>query len=127
MFLYDIDDLQKVVDRNLRGRKQEAEEAEQIISEEVERMVSRLKTREVVPTIVGLQEQLESLRVAELARCRSKFGSLTREQEEALDILTRSIINKVAHGPISELRKQASQPEGHQFVSAIRRIFRLGD
>ena len=90
-------------------------------------MVSRLKTREVVPTIVSLQEQLESLRLAELTRCRSKFGSLTREQEDALDILTRSIINKVAHGPISELRKQATQPEGHHFVTAIRRIFRLGD
>jgi glutamyl-tRNA reductase len=127
VFLYDIDDLQKVVDTNRRGRMQEAEEAEQIISDEVERMVSRLKAREVVPTIISLQEQLESMRVAELARCRSKFGSLTREQEEALEMLTRSIINKVAHGPISELRKQAAQPDGHQFVTAIRRIFRLGD
>ena len=127
IFLYDIDDLQKVVDTNLRGRKQEAEEAELIIAEEVERMVFRLKSREVAPMIVSLQEQLESVRLAELARCRGKFGTLTREQEEALDLLTRSIINKIAHGPISELRKQAAQPEGHHFVSAIRRIFRLGE
>ena len=127
VFLYDIDDLQKVVDTNMRGRMQEAEDAELIIAEEVERMVSRLKTREVAPTIVSLQEQLENVRLGELARCRGKFGSLTREQEEALDLLTRGIVNKIAHGPISELRRQAAQPEGHQFVSAIRRIFRLGD
>ncbi|MGI8744717.1 MAG: glutamyl-tRNA reductase [Bryobacteraceae bacterium] len=127
VFLYDIDDLQKVVDANLLGRMQEAEDAEAIIAEEVERMVSRLKTREVAPTIVSLQEQLESVRVAELARCRGKFGAITREQEEALELLTRSIVNKIAHGPISELRKQAAQPEGHQFISAIRRIFRLGE
>jgi glutamyl-tRNA reductase len=127
VFLYDIDDLQRVVDINLRGRMHEAEDAELIITEEVERMVSRLKSREVAPIIVGLQEQLESVRLAELARCRGKFGAMTREQEEALDVLTRGIVNKIAHGPISELRKQAAQPEGHQFVSAIRRIFRLGD
>ena len=60
VFLYDIDDLQKVVETNLQGRMESAEEAEAIIREEVDRMIARLKTREVVPTIVGLQEQLES-------------------------------------------------------------------
>lgn len=127
VFLYDIDDLQKVVDTNLKGRKQEAEDAEQIIAEEVERMVSRLKSREIVPMIVSLQEQLESMRQAELARFHGKLSGLTREQEEAVEQLTRSMINKIAHGPISELRKQASQPDGHHFVSAIRKVFRLGE
>jgi glutamyl-tRNA reductase len=127
VFLYDIDDLQKVVDTNLVGRMQSAEEAEAIIREEVERMVARLKTREVVPTIVSLQEQLERLRVGELSRMRGKFGALTPEQEEALIALTKGIINKIAHGPISELRRQANQPDGHQIVLAIRKVFRLGD
>ncbi len=127
VFLYDIDDLQKVVDENLEGRKHSAEEAEAIIREEVERMMSRLKAREVVPTIVSLQEQLEKLRTAELARMRGKFGTLTPEQEEALVALTKGIINKIAHGPISELRRQANQPDGHHFVVAIRKVFRLGD
>ncbi|MBV8818859.1 MAG: glutamyl-tRNA reductase [Acidobacteriaceae bacterium] len=127
VFLYDIDDLQKVVDGNLEGRQKEAEDAEQIVAEEVERMVTRLKTRDVVPMIVSLQEQLEQMRQAELARYHGKLSSLTKEQEEAVEQLTRSLINKMAHGPISELRKQASQPEGHHFVSAIRKVFRLGD
>jgi glutamyl-tRNA reductase len=127
VFLYDIDDLQKVVETNLEGRMQSAEEAEAIIREEVERMMARLKTREVVPTIVSLQEQLEKLRIAELTRMRGKFGSLTPEQEEALIALTKGIINKIAHGPISELRKQANQPDGHHVVVAIRKVFRLGD
>lgn len=127
VFLYDIDDLQKVVDTNLVGRMQSAEEAEAIIREEVERMMARLKTREVVPTIVSLQEQLEKLRIGELTRMRSKFGSLTPEQEEALIALTKGIINKIAHGPISELRRQANEPDGNQVVIAIRKVFRLGD
>jgi glutamyl-tRNA reductase len=127
VFLYDIDDLQKVVDSNLEGRMHSAEEAEAIIREEVERMMARLKAREVVPTIVSLQEQLEKLRAAELARMRGKFGALTPEQEEALIALTKGIINKIAHGPISELRRQANEPDGHHFVVAIRKVFRLGD
>lgn len=127
VFLYDIDDLQRVVDSNVKGRMKEAAEAETIIAEEVDRMVTRLQSREVVPTIVSLQEQLESMRVNEVARMRKKFGALSPEQEEALEALTRSIINKIAHGPISELRKQASAPEGRYFVTTIRKVFRLGD
>jgi glutamyl-tRNA reductase len=125
VFVYDIDDLQRVVETNVQARRKEAEDAEEIIAEEVERMLSRLKTRDVVPTIVGLQEQLEQLRVAELARMRGKFGTLTREQEEALEALSRGIINKIAHGPISELRRQASQPDAPQFITVIRKVFRL--
>ena len=127
VFLYDIDDLQKVIDTNLKGRAQSAEDAEAIIREEVSRMMARLKARAVIPTIVSLQEQLEHMRAAETARMRGKLGALTPEQEQALDALTKSIINKIAHGPISELRRQASEPEGHYFIATIRKVFRLGD
>lgn len=126
VFLYDIDDLRKVVDANLQGRKKEAEDAERIVAEEVERMLVRLKTRDVVPMIVSLQEQLENMRQSEIARFHGKLGQLTKQQEDAVDQLTRSLINKIAHGPISELRKQASHPEGHHLVSAVRKVFRLG-
>lgn len=127
VFLYDIDDLQKVVETNLKGRRESAEDAEAIIREEVDRMIARLKEREVVPTIVKLQEQLESWRTAELARMRGKFGTLTPEQEQALEQFSKSMINKIAHGPISELRHQAASPDGHHFIAAVRKVFRLGD
>jgi glutamyl-tRNA reductase len=125
VFLYDIDDLQRVVEANVGERKKRADQAEEIIALEVERMLARLKAREVAPTIVSLQEQLEQLRQAELARVRGKLGALTPQQEEAIESLTRGLINKVAHGPISELRRQAGQPEGLRFIEAIRRAFRL--
>ena len=104
-----------------------AVDAEAIIREEVDRMMARLKERSVVPTIVGLQEQLESVRAAEVARMRGKLGTLTPEQEQALEALTRSIINKIAHGPISELRRHATQPDGHHFVAASPKVFRFGE
>jgi glutamyl-tRNA reductase len=125
VFLYDIDDLQKVVEQNRQGRLVHAEQAEQIISEEVDRMLARLKAREAAPTIVRLQEQLEQVRQAEVERLRSRFGELTPQQEEALEALTRGIMAKVAHAPIAEIRKSASEPDGVQTVDLIRRLFRL--
>ncbi len=90
-------------------------------------MVLRLKAREITPTIVSLQEQLEQWRSHEIERVRGKLGALTPQQEEAIEAMTRGIVNKIAHGPISELRKQSTSPESPQVVSVIRRVFRLGE
>ncbi len=127
VFLYDIDDLQKVVDENLKARQQEAEGAEGIITEEVDRMVSRLRSREAKPTIVELQHQLETVRTAELERLAGKLTSLTPDQREAVEAITRGLINKIAHGPIAEIRRQANEPNGLQSIEIIRRIFRLDE
>jgi glutamyl-tRNA reductase len=127
VFLYDIDDLDRVVNTNLKGRMEVATEAEEIIREEVERMMARLRVREVTPTIVSLQEQLEQLRTNEIERMRGRLGPLTPQQEEAVEAITRGIVNKIAHGPISELRKQAGDPGGVHLVDMIRKVFRLGE
>lgn len=127
VFLYDIDDLQEVVNANLRERMKEAERAETLVSEEVERMMARLKVVEITPTIVGLQEQLEQIRSAEIEKARRRYGPFTPQQEEALEAATRAIINKVAHGPISELRVQAVKPDGAHAVALIKKVFHLQD
>jgi len=133
-FLYDIDDLQRLSERNLQTRREIAEQAEAIVDEEVARLEARLRVRDVAPTIVSLQEELEALRKDVLSRYRPRLGSLTADQEEVLDALTRGIINKVAHGPISELRRQAADAQRNavplqegEFVSVVRRMFRLRD
>jgi glutamyl-tRNA reductase len=125
VFLYDIDDLDKTVQSNIEGRNQTAVEAEEIIREEVERMMQRLKTREAAPTIVSLQEQLENVRRNEIDRMRARLGPMTPQQEEAIENITRGIINKIAHGPITELRRTASHPEGAHLSDLIRKLFRL--
>lgn len=127
VFVYDIDDLDRVVETNVKGRLDVAVQAEDIIREEVDRMIVRLKTREVTPTIVSLQEQLELWRASEVERQRGKLGSLTPQQEEAIQAMTRGIVNKIAHGPITELRKQAADPAGVHLMGTIRKLFRLGD
>jgi glutamyl-tRNA reductase len=127
IFLYDIDDLQEVVNANLRERMKEADHAEALVAEEVERMMARLKVAEITPTIVGLQEQLEQIRAAEIDKARRRHGPFTAEQEQAIEAITRGIVNKIAHGPISELRNHAGNPEGAHVVAAIRKAFHLQD
>jgi len=127
VFLYDIDDLQEVVNANLRERMKEADHAEALVAGEVDRMMARLKVAEVTPLIVGIQEQLEQIRSGEIEKARRKFGPFTPEQEQAIEALTRGIVNKIAHGPISELRNHAGHPEGQHVVAAIRKAFHLQD
>jgi glutamyl-tRNA reductase len=130
-FLYDIDDLQRLTDQNLRTRREVAEQAEAIVQEEVARLEAKLRERDVAPTIVSLQEQLEAIRTETLGRHRSRLGPLSAEQEQAIESLTRGIVNKIAHGPISAMRQQAAAEKGNdearetEFVSAVRRMFRL--
>jgi glutamyl-tRNA reductase len=108
VFLYDIDDLGKVVDDNLKGRIETAKDAEEIVREEVERMVVRLKTREAAPSIVTLQEELEMWRKGEIERWRPKLGALTPQQEEAIHAMMRGYMKKVAHRIISEIKRPKS-------------------
>jgi len=122
VFLYDIDDLQGVVNNNLAERQKEAARAERIVAEEVDKMLARLKVQEVAPVIVSLQEQLESIRSAEVAKALRKGGLMT---ESDIDALTRAIVAKIAHGPIAELRRQASEEEGGTVVEVVRRVFKL--
>ncbi len=124
VFLYDIDDLQKVVSDNLKARYSEAEEADRIVSEEVDRLEAWMRTRQIGPVIQTLQESLERLRAAEVERVRGKLGNLTQQQEQAIEQLTRGIVNKIAHGPIAALRRNAGDSS---VIDRIRNIFRLDE
>lgn len=125
IFLYDIDDLQQVVKSHVADRRREAERAEQIIDIEVDRFEARLRTLDVVPTIVSLQEHFDNIRQAEIERYRGRMGELSTEQEQVVEALTRGIINKILHTPISTLKSAAREPEGASVVGVIRQLFNL--
>jgi glutamyl-tRNA reductase len=127
IFVYDIDDLQQVAASHVADRKKEAARAEQIIESEVERFAARVQTSNVVPTIVSLQEHLENIRQAEVDRLRGRFGQITAEQEAAIDALTRGIVNKILHTPITALKSAARDQGEGPVVDLVRRIFNLQD
>src|ERR1051326_2006554 len=111
IFAYDIDDLQQAVTSHVADRRKEAELAESIITAEVERFEARLHTLDAVPTIVSLQDHLETIRQAEIDRVRNRLGHMTPEQEIAVEALTRGIINKVMHTPMTTLKSAAKDSE----------------
>jgi glutamyl-tRNA reductase len=125
LFVYDIDDLQSIAGKNTVERKKEAERAEKIIELEVDRFALRMKSLEVVPTILSLQEYCETIRQAEIDRIRGRLGQITPEQESAIEAMTRSIINKLLHTPITTLKSSAAHPEAATIHEIIRRIFNL--
>ena len=127
IFVYDIDDLQQAVTAHVTDRKKEASRAEDIIHTEVERFQARLQALEVVPTIVSLQDHIETIRQAEIDRVRGRLGPLSPEQELAIEALTRGIVNKIMHTPISALKTAARASEATTVIDVVRRLFNLQD
>jgi glutamyl-tRNA reductase len=125
IFVYDIDDLQQVVATHVADRGREAQRAEAIISDEVERFLARMQTLDVVPTIVSLQEHLETIRQAEIDRVRGRLGELSPEQELAIEAMSRGIVNKIMHTPITTLKSAAREEQGTTVIDVVRRLFNL--
>jgi glutamyl-tRNA reductase len=125
IFVYDIDDLQQAVASHVADRRKEADRAEAIVATEVERFQARIQTLDVVPTIVSLQDHLETIRQAEIDRVRGRLGPLSPDQEMAVEALTRGIVNKIMHTPISALKSAAREPEATTVVDLVRRLFNL--
>jgi glutamyl-tRNA reductase len=95
------------------------------VATEVERFQARIQTLDVVPTIVSLQDHLETIRQAEIDRVRGRLGPLSPDQEMAVEALTRGIVNKIMHTPISALKSAAREPEATTVVDLVRRLFNL--
>jgi glutamyl-tRNA reductase len=106
-FVYDIDDLQQVAAANLADRGREAAAAESIISQEVEKYQQRIQSRGAAPAIIALQQNAEAIREAELARAAKRLASLSSEQREAVEALTKSLTAKLLHPQMEALRESA--------------------
>ena len=124
VFLYDIDDLQSVAAAHLAERSREAADAEAVIAAEVERYQRKLKTVNVAPVIVSLQQRAEELRQSEMRRLQSRLGNLTPEQAAAVEALSRSLVNKFLHPPMQAL-KQAARDGDNARINGIRETWSL--
>jgi glutamyl-tRNA reductase len=124
IFLYDIDDLQSVASSHLDERGKEAELAEAMIAAEVEQYQRRLQALNVVPEIAHLQQTVEAIRQAEHRRLESQLQGLSPEQTAAVEMLTRSLVNKLLHHPLQAI-KSAAKEGNAPAVDTIRQTFGL--
>lgn len=124
IFLYDIDDLQSIASSHLDERGKEAVLAEVMIAAEVEQYQRRLQAFNVLPEIVHLQRSVEEIRQGEHRRLQSQLRSLSSEQTAAVEMLTRSLVNKLLHHPLQAIKSAAKEGNGAA-VDAIREAFGL--
>ncbi len=125
IFLYDIDDLRNVVDANLKQRQREAIYAEEIIKEEVASFMNHMKVLDVAPTIVTLRRHWESVFREEMEKNKKHLGPLSTEQQSALQSLAGSLLNKMLHGPIAELKRLSQDPNRADEIESIKRMLGL--
>jgi glutamyl-tRNA reductase len=126
VFVYDVDDLRSVVEANLRERHREAQRAEALIEREVAKFADRLRSLEVVPTIVSLREKLEEIRTAELARALGRLPAADEPTRQALEALSQGIVNKILHAPTVKLRDSSKAGHGPRWIEVISELFGLG-
>jgi glutamyl-tRNA reductase len=105
VFLFDIDDLESVISSNIREREREAERAELIVQSEVMQFQQSLRLMDMGPTIGALRQKLQDVARAEMARQRKRLGSLTKEQEAAIEALLMSTVNKISHPVLNQMRR----------------------
>ncbi len=125
LYLYDIDDLQRVVDAGMEERLHEAQIAEALIEEEVTQYHTRSQAREATPSIVQLREQLHGVAESELKRFRGKLGPLSEQQETVVKEMLASLVNKMLHGPTREMKQAGGRPGGGDTIELVRRMFGL--
>jgi len=125
VYLYNIDDLKVVVEENRERRQEAAIQAERLVAAETLKFMDWLKTLEVYPTIISLREKAQGICQAEIKKTLAHLGPLTPEQEQALEVLTESITNKLLHDPIIFLKGNHHRKRGQAELALVRRLFKL--
>ncbi len=126
VFLFDIDDLQKVIAANMEKRKKAAEKAGDLIRKRVKDYDKWCRMQKVNPVIVDLRQKAEQIRREELEKSLKKMKDESEEVRQELDRLSYAIINKMLHQPITELKRAAREEDlEHGLMHFFKSIFKL--
>ncbi len=125
VFLYNVDDLQQIVDDNLGRRRGELPKAEAIVASGVDEFWAWFSGLAVVPTIRDLRARSEALRRAEVEKALRRLSHLPEQDREAIEALTRSLLNKLLHAPTVRLREAAGNGRGTTALDTVRYLFDL--
>ena len=127
VYLYSVDDLQAVCDRNRTFREQQLPKAQKIIREESDRLLGDWDHRSSGATIRALREQAEQMKQMELSRLLAKQAmmSTTPEMQQEIEAAFERLINKMLHSPLQSIRDVAQTEQRDTLVSALRKLFQI--
>jgi glutamyl-tRNA reductase len=126
-YVYDIDDLQGVINENIKDRKQEAVKGERIVDEAVFKFRRWYESLGAVPTIVDLRNKMESISKAEVQKTLQAMPHLSKEDGIAMQKMSSAMINKILHDPIIQLKSDGCHGDRSTFIDIARKLFRLDE
>ncbi|MEQ9619671.1 MAG: glutamyl-tRNA reductase [Deltaproteobacteria bacterium] len=125
IYLYDIDDLKNVLDENMKNRRESAEKAQEIVSEVEKSFQAWINSLKVVPAIVDLKKRFEQIQESEVERALAKLENYSDREREVIELMASRIIGKILHGPLTNLKKEASTSRGALYVDSVKKLFEL--
>jgi glutamyl-tRNA reductase len=125
VYHYTVDDLQQVIDENMKSRREAAEQAEDIIEVQTGHFMDWMKSLDAVPAIRAYRDHASAIGAAELEKARQQLASGT-DPQQVLESLARNIINKLAHDPSVNLRQAVKQGQT-SLLETVRTLFGLKD
>ncbi|MBI4690592.1 MAG: glutamyl-tRNA reductase [Nitrospirae bacterium] len=125
VYLYDVDDLQGVVDSNVQERRKEAEKGEGIIAEEVETFQRWQSSLDAVPTIVALRERADAIKKEEVDKLLNKLHGLGEKEKKDIEYTAAAIINKLIHPPTVALKEDSEDKD--VLIATIKRLYGLNE
>ena len=126
VYLYDLDDLRAVVAANIERRREQLPSAEHVIADEVERYWQWMSGLHAVPVVTELRAAAEQMRAKEVAQLLRKMPALTSADRDAIEQLSRVLMNKFLHEPSVRLKAAAANGRGLAIVDAARYLFGVG-
>lgn len=123
--LYNIDDLEAVVDEHIAERRKEAELAERIIEEEAEEIINRYQYLSFQPLMARLSDRAESVRQREVRRALGKLPYMDEESQRILEHMSKMIVRKLLREPMMRLNASAGTPQEAFYIEAVRKLFKL--
>ena len=125
VYLYDIDELREVVEENRAEREKEARKAGRMVDEEVIKFLGWMESLDIVPVIRQLMAKGEEVRRQELRKSLKGLGNMDKKQRKAVDALTKSIVNKLLHHPVTSIKQCREMEHGDEIIAAACRLFNL--
>ncbi|GLH64756.1 glutamyl-tRNA reductase [Parageobacillus sp. G301] len=127
VFLYDIDDLEGIVQANLEERKKAAEQIERMIGTELVAFQQWLHTLGVVPVIAALREKALAIQAETMRSIERKLPHLSERDRKVLNKHTKSIINQLLRDPILRAKELAAEPNAEEALQLFMKIFNIED
>lgn len=123
VYLYNIDDLQGVVDENITERKKEAEKAEGIIEEEIEAFQKWFSSLDTLPAVIALRSKADEIRKEEVERFTNKFPGLGEKERKAVEYMASAIVNKLIHPPTIAIKEDSDDRD--ELIALIKKLYGL--